>query len=164
MPTEQRYKRVSRMYTDPVSGEVRELSHEEPIVSRRPPDRRENADFALIFFNAIPDLLAMDLRGNDFELFLALVQRMTYDEPFRVSQREISDSTGMPYNSVRIAMGRLRKAGAIFDVAHKAIIMNPTLVWRGTKVGRWEWVLRLRRDGRLPERTIPLEIDEQDRA
>lgn len=159
MPQERRYRRVRRQYTDDTTGEVRDLSHEEEIVSRRPPDKRENENFSLLFVNAIPDLLAMGLQGNDLRVFLTLVRDMEFDNPWRPYYTGLAESIGMNPVTFARSMTRLKAEGAVFEVPNREILLNPTIVWRGTKAVRWEWVIALRRENRLPQNTIPIEGD-----
>lgn len=159
MPQERRYRRVRRQYTDDTTGEVRDLSHEEEIISRRPPDKRENENFSLLFVNAIPDLLAMGLQGNDLRVFLALVRDMEFDKPWRPYYTGLAEAVNIRPQAISLSLRRLKEVGAVFEMPDREILLNPTIVWRGTKAVRWEWVIALRRENRLPQNTIPIEGD-----
>jgi hypothetical protein len=145
---------VEEQLSDPETGEVR-IWHRVEVIKRRGRSAGQitQAEFSMFYDEHLPRLLT--LTGVQSRTFMALVDSMGFNGPFRYSTAEIAVAIGSPVPSISRALRDLRRLGIIIEVGHREIYLDPRIVWRGDITERNIAVAHLERDGLLVKRIIP---------
>jgi hypothetical protein len=145
---------------DPNTGEVRVWEREEPIKRRgRMAGQITQAEFAILYDEHLPRLFT--LTATELRVFLALIDGMGFNGPFRYSTAELADQVEAHPNSVSRALSSLRRQGFIIEVGHREIYLDPRIIWRGDNKDRKIAIDRLEKDGLLVKRIVPPTPEEE---
>lgn len=145
---------VEMQLHDPDTGEVR-VWHREEVIKRRGRSAGQvtQAEFSMVYDEHLSRLVT--LTGSQLRTFMALVDSMGFNGPFRYSSAEISVAIGSPVATVSRAMRQLRLLGIIIEAGHREIYLDPRIVWRGDPVERRQAIDSLDKQGLLVKRIVP---------
>lgn len=113
----------------------------------RLPESRSRDPFVLLFGT---ELLAATANRLHDRLFWYLVDQMKIDEPEQVYlTAEIAEKFGTHPDLITRALQRLEQERRIFRLRRFRLVVNPSIVWRGTPLGRERAIDVLRKAGKL---------------
>jgi hypothetical protein len=145
---------VEMQLHDPDTGEVR-VWHREEIIKRRgrSPGETTQSEFALLYDEHLPRLFT--LTGMELRTFIALIDDMAFNGPFRYSTSELAIQVAGTPNAVSRALRSLKSQGFAIEVGHRELYLDPRIVWRGDAVERKQVIARLDAEGLLVKRIVP---------
>jgi len=149
---------VEMQLHDPDTGEVR-VWHREEVIKRRGRSAGETnqSEFAFFYDEHLPRLFS--LAGIELRTFIALIDDMGFNGPFRYSTSELAAQIDAFPTSVSRALRYLRSQGFVIEVGHREIYLDPRIVWRGSPIERRQIIDSLDKQGLLVKRIVPADIE-----
>lgn len=149
---------VEMQLHDPDTGEVR-VWHKEEVIKRRGRSAGQitQSEFAILYDEHLPRLFT--LSGMELRTFMALIDDMAFNGPFRYSTTELAIQVNALPTSVSRALRSLRSQGFVIEVGHREIYLDPRIVWRGDPVERKQAIDALDKQGLLVKRIVPADVE-----
>jgi len=147
---------VEMQLHDPDTGEVR-VWHKEEVIKRRGRSAGQitQSEFAILYDEHLPRLFT--LTGMELRTFIALIDDMAFNGPFRYSTGELAVQVAGSPNAVSRALRSLKAQGFAIEVGHRELYLDPRIVWRGDPVERKQAIDLLDKQGLLVKRIVPAE-------